>query len=147
MSKASARHKNQGKNNRGFATKLAEEKQQRRDENELRHQKNEAERQRLQVERQTYTVTKTVIDSKGRPTTIKVTKYESPSRALRRHRRRQLELKQGGQAKKAGHTPTHAVTDEIRLIDDETVNKLSKAGLIEARDAAWPKPADLPFIG
>lgn len=92
MSKASARHGKLGKNNRGFANKLAEKKQENREKNNEQYQKNLDKLSKVGF-REMKTVTKTITTAKGNLKTIKVSKLETPSEALRRIRRQALQPK------------------------------------------------------
>ena len=91
MSKASARHNKLGKNNRGFATKLTEKKQKNREKNERQYRNNLLKLNAVGV-RQEKTTTKVVVAKNGFKT-VKVSKLETPSEALRRIRRQSLQPK------------------------------------------------------
>ena len=91
MSKASARHNKLGKNNRGFATKLTEKKQKNREKNERQYRNNLLKLNAV-GDRQEKTTTKVVVAKNGFKT-VKVSKLESPSEALRRIRRQSLQPK------------------------------------------------------
>ena len=92
MSKASARHNKLGKNNRGFATKLVEKKQKNREKNEQQYKNN-----LLQLSKvgslQEKTTTKVVVSEKDGFKTVKISRLETPSEALRRIRRQSLQPK------------------------------------------------------
>ena len=92
MSKASARHGKLGKNNRGFATKLAEKKQLNREKNNEQYQKNLEKLNKVGV-REMKTTTKTITTAGGNTKQIKISKLETPSEALRRIRRQSLQRK------------------------------------------------------
>ena len=92
MSKASARHSKIGKNNRGFANKLAEKKQLNREKNNEQYQKNLDKLSKVGV-RETKTTVKTITTAKGNTKQINVSKLETPSEALRRIRRQSLQPK------------------------------------------------------
>ena len=94
MSKASARHNKLGKNNRGFATKLTEKKQKNREKNEQQYKNNLLQLSKVGT-RQEKTTTKVVVSAKDGFKTVKVSKLESPSEALRRIRRQSLQPKAG----------------------------------------------------
>ena len=91
MSKASARHNKLGKNNRGFATKLTEKKQKNREKNERQYRNNLLKLNAV-GDRQEKTTTKVVVAKNGFKT-VKVSKLETPSEALRRIRRQSLQPK------------------------------------------------------
>ena len=93
MSKASARHSKLGKNNRGFATKLAEKKQANRERNEQQHKDNLLKLNKVGI-RQTKTTTKVIVSAKDGFKTVKVSRLETPSEALRRIRRQSLQPKE-----------------------------------------------------
>ena len=92
MSKASARHNKLGKNNRGFATKLTEKKQKNREKNEQQYKNNLLKLSAVGA-RETKTTTKVVVNAKDGFKTVKVSKLETPSEALRRIRRQSLQPK------------------------------------------------------
>ena len=92
MSKASARHGKLGKNNRGFATKLADKKLLNRQKNEQQYRNNLLELSEVGV-REMKTTTKTITTAKGNTKVINVSKLETPSEALRRIRRQSLQPK------------------------------------------------------
>ena len=92
MSKASARHNKLGKNNRGFATRLAEKKLLNRQKNEQQYQDNLLKLSEVGV-RETKTTTKVVVSAKDGFKTVQVTRLETPSEALRRIRRQSLQQK------------------------------------------------------
>lgn len=92
MSKASARHNKLGKNNRGFATKLVEKKQKNREKNEQQYKNNLLQLSKVGT-RQEKTTTKVVVSPKDGFKTVKVTRRETPSEALRRIRRESLQRK------------------------------------------------------
>ena len=90
MSKASARHSKLGKNNRGFATNLADKKLKNREKNERQYRNNLLKLNAVGV-RETKTTTKVVASAKDGFKTVKVSKLETPSEALRRIRRQSLQ--------------------------------------------------------
>ena len=92
MSKASARHSKLGKNNRGFASNLAEKKQANREKNERQYRNNLLKLNAVGV-RELKTTTKVVANAKDGFKTVKVSKLETPSEALRRIRRQSLQPK------------------------------------------------------
>ena len=92
MSKASARHSKLGKNNRGFATKLADKKLKNREKNEKQYRNNLLKLEAV-GDRETKTITKTITTAKGDIKQIKIEKLETPSGALRRIRRQALQPK------------------------------------------------------
>ena len=92
MSKASARHNKLGKNNRGFSTKLEEKKQKNRDKNEQQYKNNLLKLSEVGT-RELKTTTKVVASAKDGFKTVKVSKLETPSEALRRIRRQSLQPK------------------------------------------------------
>ena len=92
MSKASARHNKLGKNNRGFASKLTEKKQANREKNERQYRNNLLKLNAVGV-RELKTTTKMVANTKDGFKTVKVSKLETPSEALRRIRRQALQPK------------------------------------------------------
>ena len=92
MSKASARHNKLGKNNRGFATKLTEKKQKNREKNEQQYKNNLLQLSKVGT-RELKTTTKVVLSARDGFKTVKVSKLESPSEALRRIRRQSLQPK------------------------------------------------------
>ena len=92
MSKASARHSKIGKNNRGFSTKLTEKKQKNREKNEQQYKNTLLQLSKVGT-RQEKTTTKVVASTKDGFKTVKVSKLETPSEALRRIRRQSLQPK------------------------------------------------------
>ena len=92
MSKASARHNKLGKNNRGFSTKLEEKKQKNRDKNEQQYKNNLLKLNEVGT-RELKTTSKVVASAKDGFKTVKVSKLETPSEALRRIRRQSLQQK------------------------------------------------------
>ena len=92
MSKASARHSKLGKNNRGFATNLADKKLKNREKNERQYRNNLLKLNAVGA-REMKTTTKVVANAKDGFKTVKVSKLETPSEALRRIRRQSLQPK------------------------------------------------------
>ena len=90
MSKASARHSKLGKNNRGFATNLADKKLKNREKNERQYRNNLLKLNAVGV-RELKTTNKVVASAKDGFKTVKVSKLETPSEALRRIRRQHLQ--------------------------------------------------------
>ena len=92
MSKASARHNKLGKNNRGFASNLTEKKLKNREKNEQQYKNNLLKLNAVGT-RQEKTTTKVVVSARDGFKTVKVSKLETPSEALRRIRRQSLQPK------------------------------------------------------
>ena len=92
MSKASARHNKLGKNNRGFASNLADKKLKNREKNERQYRNNLLKLNAVGV-REMKTTTKVVVNARDGFNTVKVSKLETPSEALRRIRRQSLQPK------------------------------------------------------
>ena len=92
MSKASARHSKLGKNNRGFATNLADKKLKNREKNERQYRNNILKLNAVGA-REMKTTVKTITTAKGSTKQINVSKLETPSEALRRIRRQSLQPK------------------------------------------------------
>ena len=95
MSKASARHKNLGKDPKNIAAKIAAKHDRNREANTARFQANLDRIEQLGLQRLTITKTRTLRDHRGAPLrdktgtvrTVKREVLESPSRTLRRYER------------------------------------------------------------